>query len=618
MYFTCRSFIGQLQPGLWSQYWENEPDDPFLTGSLGHLFGLISLQKPDSDTDELPQTGRQIITQINQTYFSSSPALSSPQKLKSTLEKITAREDPSLSYTLILAVIFQKQLHLAVYHTGFCLLKRGITISTLISGQSRQHSFISGPIESDDRIFLVTDSFFHEIGYEKIKSFLSQDKLSVMEEDILASIYSTKNQSDLASAFIHIHQDDENLDPVDTPTAVDTSPPEPETLTPAKKNNFSFFSKIFKKKDIYVSHQQIKKLDRRKKLNIIIALFLLTALTVSAYFGFKKNKSIDDQAKFDQISTQIEEKLKNAQAVKNLSLDNAKELAQEASSLLSQIEPLGLYPQTLDTYRQDITTLLSQTGSSQDLNVEFVYDTSLIGSDPQYSQIIFSSPNLFLVNKNFGRVDSVDVNQKSHKNISLSDDIKSAISLIESQNNYYILTSNGISLLNKNTVDQKVSFSNLNLSSSPLDFQSWNTALYVLSSGSITKFTPSASTFSASPWLLSDQKLPSSVTSFAVNGKLWLLSADGTISPFVRGQADSFNSKQAITATSANNLVVGIDSDIIAFTDRENLIFVYQKTGEFLAKYDLGDKKIHDIALDEANNIIYILCHDQKIYRLSL
>jgi hypothetical protein len=613
MYFTCRSFIGQLQPGLWSQYWENEPDDPFLTSNLGHLFGLISLNQSNQDGDQLSQIGRQIITQINQSYFSSSD-LSAPQKLKTTLEKLTADLDPAISYTLILAVIFNNQLHLAVYHTGSCFLKRGDTISTLISGQSRQNSFISGPIQDDDRIFLVTDSFFQEIGFEKIQFFLSQDKLPTMEEDILSSIYSATSQSDLASAFIHIHRDDESSAPVEELPVGEPS----EAPVSLPKTRFSFLKNIFKKKDIYVSHQQIKKIDQRKKINIIIALALLAALTVSAFFGFRKNQSKANQTSFDQISGQIEEKLKNAQAVKNLSLDNAQQLAREASDLLSQIETLGLYPQTLDTYRRDINTLLSQTGSSQDLNVEFVYDASLIGSDPKYSQIIFSSPNLLLVNKEFGRVDSIDVNQKSHKNISLSDDIKSAISIVESSNNYYLLTSAGISLLNKNTIEQKTSFSDSDLSLSPLDLQAWNTALYVLSSNSITKFTPSGSNFSASPWLEAGQNLPASVSSLAINGKLWLLSTDGTITPFVRGQVDSFIPKQIISATSANNLVVGIDSDTIAFTDQEKLIFVFQKTGEFVAKYDLGDKKIHDIALDESNNIIYILCYDQRIYRLSL
>ncbi len=83
-------------------------------------------------------------------------------------------------------------------------------------------------------------------------------------------------------------------------------------------NQSLLFKKIFKKKESTFPINKSKNISQRRKLNIAIALILLIALSVSAYFGFKKNKSLDNQAKFDQISAQIEQKLKNAEAVKKL------------------------------------------------------------------------------------------------------------------------------------------------------------------------------------------------------------------------------------------------------------------------------------------------------------
>ena len=126
------------------------------------------------------------------------------------------------------------------------------------------------------------------------------------------------------------------------------------------------------------------------------------------------------------------------------------------------------------------------------------------------------------------------------------------------------------------------------------------------------------STFSSSVWLQENQSLPSSPSSFAINGKVWVLSSAGKLQPFIRGQSDSFKPEQPIEAQKAQNLVTSIDGDLLAFTDNQTLIYVYQKDGDLRAKYDLGDKKIHDIALDETTNTIYILCHDQKIYKINI
>ena len=96
------------------------------------------------------------------------------------------------------------------------------------------------------------------------------------------------------------------------------------------------------------------------------------------------------------------------------------------------------------------------------------------------------------------------------------------------------------------------------------------------------------------------------------------MSSSGQLQPFIRGQSDSFRPQQPIVAQKAQNLVTSIDGDMLAFTDDQTIIYVYHKNGELLAKYDLGDKKIHDIALDEASRIIYVLCHDQQIYRINI
>ena len=618
MHFTCRSFIGKSSKGNWSQYWENEPDDPFLTSQHGHLFGLVSLEA-DSDSDQTSQLGRQIITQINKSYFSPSVEENPLQKLQNSLNSVVTDHNLTSTTTIITAVIFNQTLYLVVFHTGHCILQRSDKISPLLSGKSGQVTFISGPLQPEDKLFLSTDAFFQKITWSKIKNFLATDSIQNIEEEVLASLYSFDDQTHLSAAIIQLHSDQSggaDEPPKEKISSATPPVPAPSTVSPSPWTRLR--QKLFKKKDIYISHRQIKQIDKRKRINIIIALVLLAALTVSAVFGFRKNRAAAAEAQFQQLSTQIEEKLKNAVDVKNLSLDSAKEFAGQAEDLLQQIKALDLHPQQVDTFQQQIQTILSQTGSSQNLNMDFFHDTSLIANNPQYTSLIFSSPSLYLIDKNFGRVDSLNVDQKSNKNISISDDIKATVSLVESNNAFYLLTSQSVSRLNKTGTDEKIKLDDVDFSGSPLDIQSWNNALYMLTSNSVVKFTTSGSTFSSSTWLQENQSLPSSPSSFAINGKVWVLSSTGKLQPFIRGQSDSFQPEQPIEAQQARNLVTSIDGDLLAFTDNQNLIYVYQKDGDMKAKYDLGDKKIHDIALDETTNTIYILCHDQKIYKISI
>ena len=225
MHFTCRSFIGKSSKGNWSQYWENEPDDSFLISQHGHLFGLINLST-DSDSDQASQLGRQIIAQINKSYFSSSTEENPLKKLQNSLDSVVTDHSLTSTTTIVTAVIFQQTLYLAVFHTGHCILQRSDQISPLLSGKSDQVTFISGPIRAEDKLFLCSDTFFQKITWSKIKTFLAVDSIQHIEEEILASLYSFDDQARLSAVIIQLHSDQ----PGDTEPLKEEALPEiPET-----------------------------------------------------------------------------------------------------------------------------------------------------------------------------------------------------------------------------------------------------------------------------------------------------------------------------------------------------------------------------------------------------
>ena len=619
MHFTCRSFIGKPEPGHWSQYWENEPDDPFIVGRRGHLFGLLSL-KFDDDSQSASDFGHQIIREISQSYFSSSE-LGPADQLHEAINSVTANLDPQVSFlSIITAVVYQQTLYLFIYGQGHVILRRLNQIAPLLTGKDNQSVSLSGPLRAEDDVFFCTSAYFDQTNWKKIKEILSFPSIKEIEESALSSLYSLPDQIAVSAALVQPHfdtppEEPEAPPPIATPPPVeDSSPPRPSFSLP------SFFKKALSKKpELYVSHHQVGQLNKRKKLNIAIALVLLLALAFSSYFGFRKTEAAKAEAKFSQLSQKITDSLKNARDVKNINLESSVEFAAQADSLYQEIALLNLHQEQLDSFHQQIQDILAQTGSSQGLSLDFFYDTSSISSKPKYSQMIFSDDSLYLLDSSIGRVDSLGLENKNTKNISISDDIKNALTLVKSDNNYYILTATDVSLLAKTKTEAKIKFSDIGSNIKPLDLQSWNSALYLLTDSSIYKYTLSGSSFSSpSAWLQDETVLPQNPSSFAINGKIWLLSATGKLQPYIRGLADNYQLSQTQDISQAKNLLTGLDDQRLFFTASDNLVYVYDKDGQFISKYNLGDQKIQDIAFDEKASVLYLLCQDQKIYYLSL
>jgi len=171
----------------------------------------------------------------------------------------------------------------------------------------------------------------------------------------------------------------------------------------------------------------------------------------------------------------------------------------------------------------------------------------------------------------------------------------------------------GISLIEKNNLTPKISLIDIK----PTDFKFWNSAVYVLDSTNqaIWKFNPNSTGFSkAQNWLKDNAKLDLNPSSLSINGKIWVLHQNGFVTSYLSGVESVFKASQASQFTKTNNLDVTLEKELLTFVDNENIVYLYQKSGELLSKFNLGNLKINDIAFNEASNLIYILCSDQKIY----
>jgi hypothetical protein len=594
-----------------------EPDDPTLLSRRGHLFGLINFSPAIGPAGT---HGRHLIDQINEIYYAS-PTVDITTQLRETLTSFSQLPNgDSSQLSLILAVVVDGQLTLAIFNSGRCFLQRGQQISLLLSGQPDLVTTISGQSLDADRLLLCTDAFFGDFTWENIKSSLASPNLDDIEENFLSRLYSLNNQSQLAGALVEIHDDPGEHQEIISPPP---SPPSETAVPDSPKTNKSLFSFIHQHSHpSFITHVDYPTVNRRKKINLLLALLILAALFISIYFGYRRNLSQSLETQYQSLKTQIQAKITNAQAVKSLSLSDALTQSQEAQKLLQQISPYQKnHLDEITQLQQTVSGLLSQTGSSDSYNPELFFDTSLINNGLPYSGLTLSGNNLYLLDSVNGHIDKLDISNKSHQNIATADDIKNSQFVAENSGVLYILKNNQILSVQSTQTTPKINLLDQIKDFTVGEFHFWNGSLYVLSSGgspSIWKYSPNPTGFiAAGNWLKSKQTLPANPVSFAINGNIWVLSQSGIISPYNLGiKADYKQTAPALT--NAANLVTSLDSNLLAFTDQGNQVYVYNKSGQSIGKYNYGNRKILGLAYDQTDNLLLVLCDDKKLYKISL
>lgn len=622
MHFNCRSFIGKNTSHFWSQTWENEPD--ILLDNPIHLFGLISLQS-QNDSLDLKTLGREIIDDLNQSFFAQTEGDILHKITQSINSHLLDPKFNDIQISLSLIINQQSQIFATVYGKNQIFLQRGSNISQLLSGLPNQISQISGPVKNSDRFFISTSDFITQITLEKIKATLTDPKIQNIEETLLSYLYSYEDQNNLSAFLIEIHVDEtiapseinspSSLPLANSPTISETPTPEPVSPPPTPP----ILSPPISQPDIYVKSRFRFKIGNHKKIQLIIALFLLFGLLISSYFGYQKNQTQKAETSFQNLKSELEKKLNNIAAIKNLNSETTYQSAKEAKEIISQMSQLNLHTDQVNQYKSQVDLILSQNGDSDSFQPESVYDTSLITNNPQFSKIIFSKNNLYLLDSTNGRIDSIVPNEKSTKNVLISDQVKSSSKILIDNNNLYLLSQGKINLVEKSGLTQKVDLSSSSISIT--DAQFWNSSLYVIdkNSQSIWKSTPSASGYSSpQSWLKNDAKLELGANSLAIDSQIWVLTESGRIYLYNSGLKSKFNQNQENNFTKAANLVADPDSDYLIFSDNSKFIYVYKKTGEFAFKFNTGNLQVLDLTFNSPDKTIYFLASDQKIYKISL
>lgn len=609
------SVIGHPTDTIWSQFWENQSQDPDLKEKRGRLFGLVTIHKESSDKD-ISTIGKELISFFNEIYFkdSSEPIF---DHLKKTLRKV-GEEHPvfvegDLKTSLIIAVRYQNFIYLGTYGEGIIKLIRDQESATLVTGIKTKPQLVSGQLKPLDRYLFLSSHFLSVFPWENHEDKFKDKDPGVIKEFLSTLVYSQKDSADL-SVIILDTKKDENSSP-----EKDSFLPDPTSLpaqpTPPEKKRKPFFGKKIKLPKIKVHDYPTPQLDRRRRVSAIIAIGFLILLFTSVYFGSQKRQADLAEQKYQDLSQQINDRLSTAQTLKNLDLEDALSITKEAQNLLQELEELDIHPEETSSLKTTVNTLLSQTGQEGTFSPDILYDLSLIRSEIKVKSLSLENSTLYLLDTDSHRIDQLNVSKKSTELVLNNDELSKTFQITASNNTIYLLGEGGIYKTASDSIQKIVEKDDSWVD--PVDIISWEGKVYVLTKDNIYKYPLTASGLgSRQEWLKGDLGI-STPTSLAINGKVWVLGKSGTVKPYYLGREDKYDQSSITAIKDANHLTTHPDLDIVVFTDQQKDIYLFDKEGKSIAKYSTN-LTILDLVLDALNSRLLILANDQKLYQITL
>jgi len=372
-----------------------------------------------------------------------------------------------------------------------------------------------------------------------------------------------------------------------------------------------------------------KALNKRNKILFGLAcgfiILFIVSLSVTSYLNHREVK----QELFDTLISKIEQKQNQVEA--NLLYSNkegAKKLLDENSDLLYQLS---------QKVKENDENLIKFSQKHEE-QLEKIRHFVIIENPKEIANFTNLNSQANALNITFGenKIYSGDLSQKTIYSIDLADNLVTAIAdlninfeelaypVVNKDKNAYFMNNN--SIIELNTENNEIKKIGLTLPGSRQDIISatgYNNRLYLLDNknNQIYRMIKDDETgfTKRDPWLQTDADLSQS-TDLAIDGNIYVLNKNGTISKFLSGQTEDLIIDQVEPVlTDANRILVTDDEDgyIYVLESSTNRLVVFDKDGDFILQYR-SDKlqNIKDFAVNKEAKKVYFL-NNNSVYEID-
>jgi hypothetical protein len=570
--------------------------------SAGKLFAVISLEtdEENQEKDFLNILGKEILNTLEQEFFTLET-----KDLESIKEAVTTTSQKiptSVNCSFVIAALANNILYLYILGNGRASLKREGKLGNLIEAADQPSDSLkvaSGYLQNDDIIVLQTKQFSDIISIGTLSDLMDNLPPAEIAEN-LAPLVHEKEEAGAAAIITHfkaplvteipepsvepepeieekLAEDEENTteSPFYSPTATRKS-----SLLDKVKPLSSMFSSIRKPQNLALNHA--------RKIILTIVIVILVVFVGSVFFAINKQQNDKIQAAFEAIYPQALKQYNEGQGLMELNQNLARDDFNQAQQLLNGgkdklPKDSKEEKQVLDLLNK-VNTALSSASGVTNANAKEVSNDS--------SQLLLAET------KNDGLYFTQDA---SH---------------------IYGLTQTAIYTLNLDGTNKKSVVTNSSYWKSAGGLSNYIGNLYVLdkSQNQIFKFVNSDSGFVKANYFSTTNPDLSKATAITIDSSIYVLTSDGNISKFTKGNSDTFTIAGLDTPLSNPTKIYtnASDENVYVLDNGNSRIVVFDKSGNYKNQYQAGIiKTAKDFEVLEKDKKIYVLSAD-KIYEIDL
>ena len=623
--FTSVKLTGNPGVSGWTQIHEFTPEGEEKITKRGRLFAIVSTKLKKEGVDSVV-VGRELLSRFHEEYFGnleSSPFIA----LKSSLEKVIAEfsREWEENVEIAAAAIFNDVVYTASGGgAGIDIFREGVLAKILVSGKIEVVS-ASGYPKGGDLLILGTSCFFDAFPEGVLKASLEGADIESIVETLAPATHAREDEGSIGAVVIKF-----SVEAKSDIVGKEPVPAKKEILKKLKGRTGFVLKKlvgVMKKTGIKLPERKIyvregfkeDVVDGSKRTTFSVGFLLLILLLVSIGFGIRQKNIKKIKSLYEPRLMQAQQEFDESQGLVNVDKKRSRELFLSSQNKVTQL----LSQKVTDKRLIELNDKIKQTegiflGIYKE-EAELFMDLSLLSSGFKGDSLVLSGGNLYIFDKNGGKIARVKTDTKKTEIVAGPEQLKDISQVTAYEDNVYGLSSDGIYLLSK---QRKITIEK-DWEGDPLLFAyAGNVYLLNKTQSTITRFPGVEGGFAkGQSWLAPGIDLNfSGVISTAIDGSIWFLFEPFKVLKLAQGSTQTFKVDGVPDGlTKANVIYSNETTGGIYFLDKNNKrIIALSKEGNYQALY--SSEKIGeavDFVVSEDNKTIILLAED-KLYSIEL
>jgi len=623
--FSSVKLTGNPGPSGWTQIHEFLSENEEKKAKRGRLFAVVSTKLIKEGVDSVV-AGRELLSRFHEEYFGnldSSPFIA----LKSSLEKVINEFSGQWQekVEIAAAAVLDNVVYTAAGGgSSVDIFREGSLAKILLSGQKEVVS-ASGYPKEGDLLVLGTSSFFKAFGEGTLKASLEGPNLEAFAEALAPATHAREDEGSIGAVVIKFSVEAK-------PEIIDKEPVRlKEEILGKLKERAAFFLKKsvgtikkigikFPERKIYVREEFKEDVTvGSKKTTFTVGFLLLILLLISIGFGIKQKNIKKLKSQYEPKLIQAQQEFDESYGLVNVDKKRSRELFLSSQSKVNELLVGKITDKRLLTLEEKIKETEGVFLGIYNEETELFMDLSLISSGFKGSLLVFSGGNLYVLDRDGGKVARVKTDTKKTEIVAGPEQLKDISQITAYEDNVYGLSADGIYLLTekKEKIIEKDWEGDISLFA-----YAGNIYLLNKTNLTITRFPAVEGGFAkGQSWLAPGINLSfAGVISTTIDGSIWLLFEPFKILKLSQGSPQSFKIDEVPGGLTRIDIIYSNEatSGIYLLDKNNKRIITLSKEGSYQALY--SSEKIGetvDFVVSEDNKTIILLMGD-KLHSIEL